>query len=251
MERVVKRIIPCFDINRGKLVKGINFENLREAGDVRHLARRYVQEGADELTLLDIKSTPQERQQFLTLVKEIRKMVEVPLLIGGGVNSVEVARELFDIGASKITVGSMAVRKPQLLEELANAFGSSRIVCAIDAKEGEVMIGGGREKTGIAVLDWVREVEKRGAGEILLTSMDKDGTREGFDNHLTKACKGATSLKIIASGGGGTMEHFAQILTFGEADAALAASVFHFRTITIAELKIFLDNRGIPVRLKY
>ncbi len=249
MGRVVKRIIPCLDIDNGRAVKGVNFKELQDAGDVVELAQFYSQEGADELILLDINSRGEGRQEFLSLVKEVASKVMIPLTVGGGINSVSDAQELFNLGVGKITLGSMGVKDPSLIEALAKEFGSSKVVCAIDAKEGEVYIGGGREATGLKVTEWVEEVERRGAGEILLTSMDKDGTKSGFDLELTRACSQLVTIPIIASGGGGEMEHFSQILTEGGAQAALAASIFHYREISIRELKIFLDKHGISVCL--
>ncbi len=249
MGGVVKRIIPCLDIDNGRAVKGVNFKDLKDAGDVVELAQFYSQEGADELVLLDINSSGESRQKFLALVKQAASKVTIPLIVGGGINSVSDAQELFALGVAKITLGSMGVKEPSLIEALAKEFGSSRVVCAIDAKGGEVYIGGGREATGLKVDQWVQEVERRGAGEILLTSMDKDGTKSGFDLELTKACSQLVKIPIIASGGGGEMEHFRQILTEGGAQAALAASIFHYREISIRELKIFLDKHGISIRL--
>ncbi len=249
MGRVVKRIIPCLDIDNGRAVKGVNFKELQDAGDVVELAQFYSQEGADELVLLDINSQGGGRQEFLSLVKEVALRVKIPLTVGGGINSVSDAQELFDLGVGKITLGSMGVKTPSLIEALAKEFGSSKVVCAIDAKEGQVYIGGGREATGLKVTEWVKEVERRGAGEILLTSMDKDGTKSGFDLELTRRCCQLVTIPIIASGGGGEMEHFSQILTEGGAQAALAASIFHYREISIRELKIFLDKHGISVCL--
>ncbi|NLA93109.1 MAG: imidazole glycerol phosphate synthase subunit HisF [Spirochaetales bacterium] len=249
MGGVVKRIIPCLDIDNGRAVKGVNFKDLKDAGDVVELAQFYSQEGADELVLLDINSSGESRQKFLALVKQAASKVTIPLIVGGGINSVGDAQGLFALGVAKVTLGSMGVKEPSLIEALAKEFGSSRVVCAIDAKGGEVYIGGGREATGLKVDQWVQEVERRGAGEILLTSMDKDGTKSGFDLELTKACSQLVKIPIIASGGGGEMEHFRQILTEGGAQAALAASIFHYREISIRELKIFLDKHGISIRL--
>ncbi len=249
MGRVAKRIIPCLDIDNGRAVKGVNFKELQDAGDVVELAQFYSQEGADEIVLLDINSKGGGRQEFLNLVKEVASKVTTPLTVGGGINSISDAQELFALGVSKITLGSMGVKDPSLIEALAKKFGSSKVVCAIDAKGGEVYIGGGSEATGLKVTKWVQEVARLGAGEILLTSMDKDGTKSGFDLALTRTCSQLVTIPIIASGGGGKMEHFTEILTEGGAQAALAASIFHYREISIRELKIFLDKHGISVCL--
>lgn len=249
MGEVVKRIIPCLDIDNGRAVKGVNFEHLKDAGDVVELAQFYSKEGADELVLLDINSTSQGRQAFLSLVERVATRVEMPLIVGGGIKSVGDAQKLFDLGVSRITLGSMGVKEPLLIEQLAQEFGSSKVVCAIDAKGGEVYVGGGREATGLKVTAWVQEVERRGAGEILLTSMERDGTKSGFDLQLTRECSHLVTIPIIASGGGGEMEHFREILTEGGAQAALAASIFHYREVSIRELKIFLEKHGIAIRL--
>lgn len=249
MGGVVKRIIPCLDIDHGRTVKGVNFEHLKDAGDVVELAQFYSNEGADELALLDINSTYEGRQAFLSLVERVVAKVKIPLTVGGGIKSVADGQKLFALGVTKVTLGSMGVKEPLLIEKLAQEFGSSRVVCAIDAKGGEVYIGGGRVATGHRVTDWVQEVERRGAGEILLTSMERDGTKSGFDLQLTRECSHLVTIPIIASGGGGEMEHFREILTEGGAQAALAASIFHYREISIKELKIFLDKHGIAICL--
>ena len=257
---LAKRIIPCLDVRDGRTVKGVNFVNLRDAGDAVELAALYAQQGADELTFLDITATVENRNTFTDLVKRISEVIDIPFTVGGGIRSVSDVGALLEAGADKISVNSMAVKQPSIIDELAQEFGSQCVICAIDVRSNavfneedrpgwEVYIAGGRIPTGKEAISWAREAESRGAGEILLTSMDHDGTKGGFALELTRRFSDTLQIPIIASGGAGTMEHFVDVFTEGGADAALAASIFHFREIDIPELKIFLANHGIPIRL--
>ena len=259
---VAKRIIPCLDIRDGRTVKGVNFVNLRDAGDAVELASLYAQQGADELTFLDITATVEDRGTFTDLVKRISEVIDIPFTVGGGIRTVSDVGNLLESGADKISVNSMAVKKPQIIDELAGEFGSQCVVCAIDVRRNatfdqpgkpgwEVYIAGGTIPTGKEALLWANEAQQRGAGEILLTSMEHDGTKGGFALELTRRFSDHLAIPIIASGGAGTMNHFVDVFTEGKADAALAASIFHFREIDIPELKIFLANHGIPIRLKH
>jgi len=249
---LARRIIPCLDVHDGRVVKGVNFVNLRDAGDPVEAARAYDAAGADELVFLDITATYEARSIMLEIVKKVAESVFIPFTVGGGVRSLEDARELLLAGADKVSVNSAAVRRPQLLTELAEHFGSQAVVLAIDAKRKgdswEVYVKGGREPTGLDAVEWAKEGERLGAGEILLTSMDKDGTKDGYDLALTRAVAEAVSIPVIASGGAGTREHFFEAFTEGKADAALAASVFHFGEIPIPELKAYLLEKGLPIR---
>ncbi len=249
---LARRIIPCLDVHAGRVVKGVNFVNLRDAGDPVEAARAYDAAGADELVFLDITATFEARSIMLDIVKRVAESVFIPFTVGGGVRSLEDARELLLAGADKVSVNSAAVRRPELIRELSEHFGSQAVVLAIDAKKKndswEVYVKGGREPTGLDAIAWAREGERLGAGEILLTSMDKDGTKAGYDLALTRAVAEAVSIPVIASGGAGTMEHFLEAFTEGRADAALAASVFHFGEIPIPELKRYLQDRGLPIR---
>lgn len=250
-----KRIIPCLDVRDGRTVKGVNFINLRDAGDAVELAALYAAQGADELTFLDITATLENRRAFTALIRRIADVIDIPFTVGGGIRSVADGGALLEAGANKISINSMAVKEPALIEQLAQEFGSQTIICAIDVRfrpesnDWEVYTAGGLKATGLNAIEWAKEAESRGAGEILLTSMDHDGVKDGFALEITKLCSDAVSIPIIASGGGGTMEHFLDVFTRGGADAALAASIFHFREIAIPELKIFLDKHGIPIRL--
>ncbi len=257
---LAKRIIPCLDVRNGRTVKGVNFVNLRDAGDAVELAALYAQQGADELTFLDITATVENRNTFTELVKRISEVIDIPFTVGGGIRSVSDVGALLEAGADKISVNSMAVKQPSIIDELAQEFGSQCVICAIDVRSNaifdqsnqpgwEVYIAGGRIPTGKEALLWAREAESRGAGEILLTSMDHDGTKGGFALELTRRFSDNLRIPIIASGGAGTKEHFVDVFTEGGADAALAASIFHFREIDIPELKIFLTNHDIPIRL--
>jgi imidazole glycerol-phosphate synthase subunit HisF len=251
---VLKRVIPCLDVDKGRVVKGTNFVGLRDAGDPVELAERYDAEGADELVFLDITASHEQRDTIVRLARSTADNVFIPFTIGGGIRSREDAQAVLDAGADKVSVNSAAVRRPDLVAELADTFGAQCVVVAIDAKrvpEGgyEVFLNGGRVATGNDAVDWAREAAERGAGEILLTSMDRDGTRDGFDLALTRAVADAVSVPVIASGGVGTVEHFADGVIEGGADAVLAASVFHFGDFTVRTAKEHMRARGIEVRL--
>jgi imidazole glycerol-phosphate synthase subunit HisF len=250
---LAKRIIPCLDIKDGRTVKGVNFVNLRDAGDPVELGALYSEQGADELVFLDITATHEKRKTLASLAREIARHLNIPFTIGGGITSVEDADALLESGADKISVNSAAVRDPTLIEELSRNFGSQFVVLAIDARhiDGEwiVHLNGGRIPTSIRLLDWAKEGVERGAGEILFTSMDHDGAKNGFANEITARLSESVSIPVIASGGAGAMEHFHDVFTTGKADAALAASIFHFREIEIRMLKKFLREKGINVRL--
>jgi cyclase len=247
-----KRIIPCLDIQDGRTVKGVNFVDLRDAGDPVELAAAYARSGADELVFLDITATIDKRKTLTELVTRVAREIDIPFTVGGGISSAEDVAALLRCGADKISVNSAAVRRPELLNEIAETYGNQCLVVAIDVIEinGEwvVCLDGGRTPTERNALDWARECEARGAGEILLTSMRKDGTKSGFDIELTRAISEACALPVIASGGAGSMEHFTDIFREGKADAALAASIFHFGEIAIPDLKAFLKSQNIPMR---
>ena len=250
---LAKRIIPCLDIKDGRVVKGINFVNLRDAGDPVEQARLYNEQGADELVFLDISATHEGRKTTLDLVGRVADTVFMPLTVGGGIRTAEEMHALLLAGADKVSVNSAAVRRPELLSEGAARFGAQCVVLAIDARQAgvrwEVYVNGGRVPTGIDALEWAVRGVELGAGEILLTSMDADGTLAGFDLALTRAIAEAVSVPVIASGGAGTVSHFAQVLTQGKADAALAASLFHDGKLSVAELKQELQKQFIPVRI--
>ena len=256
---LAKRIIPCLDIKDGRTVKGINFENLRDAGDAVELGKWYSENGADELVFLDITATHEERKTFASLVTKIAQNLNIPFTVGGGIGSVDDVSRLLDAGADKVSVNSAAIRRPNLINEIAQAFGSQCIVVAIDAKQvtssttGEarwlVHLNGGRIPTEIDLFDWATEVAERGAGEILFTSMNHDGTKQGFANEALSRMSKSVSIPVIASGGAGTMAHFYDTFTEGYADAALAASIFHFKEIGIVDLKKYLKDKGIVVRV--
>lgn len=250
---LAKRIIPCLDIKDGRTVKGVNFVNLRDAGDPVELGRLYSEKGADELVFLDITATHEKRKTLAALAKKIARHLNIPFTIGGGIKSLEDVEVLLQSGADKISINSAAVRRPALIDELARAFGSQFVVVAVDAKlvNGDwwIHLNGGRIKTDIKLLDWVRESEQRGAGEILFTSMDHDGTKAGFSNEILAEVSKTVGIPIIASGGAGTMEHFKDVFTKGKADAGLAASIFHFKEIEILDLKKYLREEGVAVRL--
>jgi len=250
---LAKRIIPCLDVHDGRVVKGTNFIHLRDAGDPVELASLYDREGADELVFLDISASAEGRETMVDVVRRTAEKVFIPFTIGGGLRTIEDIRRMLRAGADKVSLNTAAVQNPELIEQGALAFGSQCIVVAIDARkvgEGrwEVYTHGGRKPTGIDVLEWARKVEKLGAGEILLTSMDRDGTKEGYDNELNRTVGRAVSIPLIASGGVGTLEHMAEGLTEGEADAVLAASIFHYREYSIKETKDYLAGKGIPIR---
>ncbi len=250
-----KRIIPCLDVNCGRVVKGVNFVNLRDAGDPVEVAKIYNEAGADELVFLDITATHESRGTVIDMVRKVAETVFIPFTVGGGISSVEGFRELLLEGADKISVNSSAIRNPRLISDAADKFGRQCVVVAIDAKRRadnsgwNVYINGGRIDTGLDAVTWARIADRLGAGEILLTSMDCDGTKAGYDIELTRTISEAVSIPVIASGGAGNMEHFKDALTDGCADAALAASLFHFREIEINDLKKYLSNEGVSVRL--
>ena len=252
---LAKRIIPCLDVKNGRVVKGVNFVDLRDAGDPVEQARIYDTAGADELVFLDITATHEARQTVMQMARDVADQVFIPFTVGGGIRTVDDMRAILRSGADKISVNSAAVREPGLISEGAREFGSQAVVVAVDARRvkgaterWEVYVRGGRTATGIDALEWVREAEARGAGEILLTSMDGDGTQEGFDIALTRAVSSAVAIPVIASGGAGSLRHFKEALTYGGADAALAASLFHYQQLTIAEVKDYLQAEGVPVR---
>jgi len=250
---LAKRIIPCLDIKDGQTVKGINFLELKTVGDPVEFARAYAAQGADELVFLDITATIEGRKTLAELVKRIAQNLNIPFTVGGGINSVADAKVLLESGADKIAVNSSAVKRPELISELAEAFGSQCVVLAIDTKfeDGDwwVYVKGGHEKTPLKCTDWAKRGEELGAGEILLTSMNSDGTNQGFALDITRTISELVNIPVIASGGAGTLQHFEEVFTQGKADAALAASVFHYGTIPIPELKDFLYNQGIEVRV--
>ena len=250
---LAKRIIPCLDVTAGRVVKGINFVGLRDAGDPVEIARRYDDQGADELTFLDITASSDDRDLLLHVIESVASQVFIPLTVGGGVRKVEDVRRLLNAGADKVSINTSAVENPQLVADAAGRYGSQCIVVAIDAKKvgghWEVFTHGGRRATGLDAVDWARRMQQLGAGEILLTSMDRDGTREGFDIALTKAVSDAVDVPVIASGGVGGLEHLADGVLKGGADAVLAASIFHFGEFTVRQAKEFMADRGIEIRL--
>ena len=251
---LAKRIIPCLDIKDGRTVKGTNFVELRDAGDPVELAARYAKEGADELVFLDITATIEKRKTLSELVSKVAHTINIPFTVGGGVSSLEDVTVLLNSGADKVAINTAAFRNPQLISDIARQAGNQCVVLAIDAKkeaDGDwyVYLNGGRTKTGTRCLDWAKQGVELGAGEILLTSMDHDGTKAGFAIELTKTLAESLPVPVIASGGGGTMQHFADVFENAHADAALAASVFHFREIEIQDLNKFLHERNIPVRI--
>ena len=253
---LTKRVIPCMDVKDGRVVKGVNFVNLRDAGDPIELAQRYDEQKADEVVFLDITATSDDRATTVDLASRAAAELRLPYTVGGGFRSVEDIRRMIAAGADKVSVNSAAVKDPSLITQAAEAFGTQAIIVAIDAKQRadnpnkwEVYVAGGRTATGIDAVEWAQEAAKRGAGEILLTSMDRDGSRDGFDCALTRAVARAVDIPVIASGGVGELEHFAQGIIEGEADAVLAASVFHFGELTVRQVKEYMRDQGIPVRL--
>lgn len=249
---LTKRIIPCLDIKDGRTVKGINFVNIRDAGDPVELASLYADQGADELVFLDISATDEKRKIFASLVKEIAKHINIPFTVGGGINSIDDVAPLLEAGADKVSVNSAAVKRPELLDELAKAFGSQCIVAAIDARKIDhqwiVHTHGGKKATDKNLFMWAQEAQERGAGEILFTSMDHDGTKSGFANDALAELNSLLTIPIIASGGAGSAEHFVDAFTRGKADAALAASIFHFGEVSIPDLKSYLSTKAISIR---
>ena len=254
---LAKRIIPCLDVDKGRVVKGVNFLNLRDAGDPVEIARRYEAEGADELVFLDITASHEQRDIILDIVHETAEQVFMPLTVGGGVRTLDDCRALLAAGADKVSINSAAVRDPGFVSTAARKFGRQCIVVAVDPKRivrdgrevWEVHIAGGRIPTGLEAVAWCQEMQRRGAGEILLTVMDADGTCDGYDIEITRAVADAVEIPVIASGGAGSPEHMRQVLTDGGADAALAASIFHFGTYSIEQVKQYLADKGVPVRL--
>jgi cyclase len=252
---LAKRIIPCLDVTGGRVVKGVNFVALRDAGDPVEIARRYDEQGADELCFLDITASSDERDTIVQVIEAVAGQVFIPLTVGGGVRSVADVRKLLNAGADKVSINTAAVQNPALVQEAAGRFGSQCIVVAVDAKQSaagggrwEVFTHGGRRPTGLDAVEWGRHVQAAGAGEILLTSMDRDGTKAGFDLDLTRAFSEALEIPIIASGGAGNLDHLADAIAVGRADAVLAASIFHYGEFTIGEAKARLAERGIEVR---
>ena len=251
---LAKRIIPCLDVTAGRVVKGVNFVELRDAGDPVEIARRYDEQGADELTFLDITATSDERDLILHIIEAVASQVFIPLTVGGGVRTVDDVRRLLNAGADKISINSAAVANPQVVADAAQKFGSQCIVVAIDAKRAgdgkwEVFTHGGRKPTGLDVVEWARKMQSLGVGEILLTSMDRDGTKSGFDLALTRAVSDAVAIPVIASGGVGGLQDLADGIREGKADAVLAASIFHYGEYTVQEAKRFMAGQGIPMRL--
>jgi len=253
MDYFAKRIIPCLDVNDGRVVKGVNFVGLRDAGDPVEVAKRYNIEGADEITFLDIGASHEGRDTIVDVVREIAKEVFIPLTVGGGIRELSDIYNLLNVGCDKVSINSAAIKRPEFIDEGAKRFGSQCIVVAIDAKrvsdnEWHIFTHGGRNDTGIDAIEWAKEVYNRGAGELLITSMDADGTKAGFDNDLNSRINEVVNIPIIASGGAGTMKHIEEAFTLGNADAALAASIFHFKEIDIMDLKHYLHDNNIPVR---
>jgi imidazole glycerol-phosphate synthase subunit HisF len=251
---LAKRIIPCLDVTAGRVVKGVNFVELRDAGDPVEIARRYDEQGADELTFLDITATSDGRDLILHIIEAVASQVFIPLTVGGGVRTVDDVRRLLNAGADKISINSSAIANPQMVQDAAQKYGSQCIVVAIDAKKSadgkwEVFTHGGRKATGLDVVEWARKMEGLGVGEILLTSMDRDGTKSGFDLALTRAVSDAVSIPVIASGGVGGLADLADGIKIGRADAVLAASIFHYGQHTVQEAKQFMAEQGIPMRL--
>lgn len=250
---LAKRIIPCLDVTNGRVVKGVNFVGLRDAGNPVEISRRYDEQGADELTFLDITASSDDRDLILHIIEEVAAQVFIPLTVGGGVRKVEDVRRLLNAGADKVSINTAAVQNPQLVADATNRYGSQCIVVAIDAKQAgsgwEVFTHGGRKSTGLDAVEWARKMQSLGAGELLLTSMDRDGTRNGFDLALTRAISDVVDIPVIASGGVGSLEHLAQGIREGRADAVLAASIFHYGEYTVRQAKEYMAQHGIEVRL--
>ncbi len=255
---LAKRIIPCLDVDNGRVVKGVQFVNIRDAGDPVEVARRYDEQGADEITFLDITASSDDRKTIVHVVEDVASQVFIPLTVGGGIRTVDDVRRMLNAGADKVAINTAAVFNPEFVKEAADHFGSQCIVVAIDAKQvsdgdnprWEIFTHGGRKPTGLDAIEWAGKMADYGAGEIMLTSMDRDGTRDGFDLALTRAICEAVSIPVIASGGVGNLEHLVEGVTQGHADAVLAASIFHFGEYTVGEAKRFMQQRGIEVRLE-
>ena len=250
---LTKRVIPCLDVKNGQVVKGKGFVNLKYAGNPVKLARKYYEEGADELVFLDITASYEKRKTMLDLVEKVAKQIFIPFTVGGGISTIEDIRNLLKAGADKISINTAAINNPGLLKEAAEKFGSQCIVVAIDAKKIKnkwgVFVKGGRQSTGLDAIEWAKKVESFGAGEILLTSMNKDGTKEGYDLELTRKISESVNIPIIASGGAGSLESIAKVFSEGKADAALAASIFHYKKYSIKQVKRYLQKKGIEVRI--
>ena len=252
---LTKRIIPCLDVHNGRVVKGVNFVNLKDAGDPVEIAKEYDKQGADELVFLDITASSDARGTVVDMVKKVASTVFIPFTVGGGIRTVEDCREILRAGADKVSVNSAAILRPELIKEASQKFGSQCITVAVDVKKREdgeytVFLNGGRKDTGIPAMEWIKKAESLGAGEILLTSMDADGTKEGYDIDITRRVSESVNIPVIASGGAGKIEHFYEGINEGKADAVLAASLFHYKELTIKEVKEYLRGKGIPVRLQ-
>jgi len=249
---LAKRIIPCLDVKDGRVVKGVKFDNLKDAGDPVEMAKFYNKQGADELSFLDITASYEDRKIIISIIKEVAKVVFIPLCVGGGINSIEIIRELLNAGAEKVSIGTAAVKNQDLIKKASEKFGSQAIVVSIDAKrKGKswtVFIKGGREDANIDALEFAKKMEKLGAGEILLNSIDRDGTKQGFDIELNKKFGEELNIPVIASGGAGTLEDIKEVLTKGKANAALAASIFHYKKFTIKDVKQYLEKNNIEIR---
>jgi cyclase len=253
---LAKRIIPCLDVKEGRVVKGVQFVGLRDAGDPVEVAKLYDKQGADELTFLDITASHEKRGIILDVVRRTAEQVFMPLTVGGGISSIDHIRELLKAGADKVSINTAAVKRPEFIREASKRFGSQCIVVAVDAKRvsdaparWEIFTHGGRNPTGIDALEWAEKMEALGAGELLVTSMDRDGTRDGYDNELNRLISGRTGIPLIASGGVGVLEHLYDGIHEGKADAVLAASIFHYREYTVGQVKEYLKSRGVPVRI--
>ena len=251
---LTRRIIPCLDVHAGRVVKGVNFVNLQDAGDPVQVAKAYNAEGADELVFLDITASAHERNIMLDVVSKTAEQVFIPLTVGGGIRSIEDFRKILKCGADKISINSSAIKDPDLIGNAARRFGSQCVVCAIDAKRTpdgrfEVFLNGGRVNTGIDAIEWAKEAVRRGAGELLLTSMDTDGTKAGYDIELTSRVTKSVNVPVIASGGAGKLEHFSDVIKKADASAVLAASLFHYKELQISQVKEYLRTQGIPVRI--
>ena len=253
---LAKRIIPCLDVDNGRVVKGVRFVDIKDAGDPVEVARRYDKQGADEITFLDITASSDDRESMYHVVEEVASQVFIPLTVGGGIRTIDDIQRMLNAGADKLSINTAAIHNPEFVKQAANQFGSQCIVVAIDAKrvseeplKWEIFTHGGRNRTGIDAIEWAKKMDNYGAGEILLTSMDRDGTRDGFDLELTRAISDAVNIPVIASGGVGNLEHLAEGVTKGNADAVLAASIFHFGEHTVAEAKAYMAKQLIEVRL--